>query len=684
LKDFTLFDFFQKSLRNRLLVIFITIGFVPFLTLLSYTILLSETKIVNKIVVEQLERTQSVLKLINNHLDSLTKEVNFLSSLDLMDDLLADDIDKRVSRLLTQKASDFNLDVELMSVNHQGIITASSDKEKLLQKFNLEKLSSDHGNYMEAKNLYMYAKIKASFNARQELGYLILKYNLDNLDIFLTHQKNIHSYIMNQKKSFTIGEKLSLPLNFTQNENSVINSEHVIVYKQLSSFMDDWYIVYAVDKSVALAFLYDFIRFMLYMSLFIFAFILYVSIRYSKGIVRPIEELTAITDEITKTHNYSTRLKICSQDEIGILADSFNAMILTTSVALKSLEKENRLRLQRFTQLIELFNTIIQTKSEDECVKVSMKEIAKLTGKKDLYFIQEDNTSSSKEFTEIYISDFEKDTKIYFGSIALGIEKFEDKNEKDFYNSIASMIALQLDKIRLIKRTLSASNAKSAFISNMSHELRTPLNAIIGFTQYMISYEELSDDQIDTVANIEKSAQYLLEMINEILDIAKIEAGKIEARLEAVDLVELVTNCYGMLYPLASDKELEFELIYNNFNNENYVTDAKMFQQIVLNLLSNAIKFTQKGKVVLELFNDKKYVYIKVKDDGIGISQENIQTLFNDFIQVENVMQKTHKGTGLGLSLSKKMAKILSGDIALESDGLGLGTTVIFKMKKMK
>jgi signal transduction histidine kinase len=676
-------DYFQKSLRNKLLAVFIAIGFLPFLTLLVYTIFLSENKIVNKIVIEQLERTQSVVKLIHNHLASLSKEVNFLSSLDLMDDLLADDIDKRISRLLTKKASDFNLDVKLMTINTQGFITASSHKENLLQQFNIQKLSLDRGEYIQDKNLYIYAKIKASFDENKELGYLILEYNLDNLDIYLTHQNSIHSYIVNNKNSSTIGEKISLKVDFSQDTDSIINSNHVIVYKKISSIMQDWYIVYAVDKSVALAFLYDFIRFMLYVSVFIFAFILYVSIRYSKGIVKPIEELTAITNEITQTQNYSAKLEVNSQDEIATLTHSFNKMILTTSLALETLEEENRLRLKRFTQLIDIFNTIIQTKNEDECVKVSMKEIAKLTGKKDLYFIQKEHgTISEKEFTEIYVSDFENDTKVYFGSIALSIEKLEDKNEKDFYNSIASMIALQLDKIRLIKRTLSASNAKSAFISNMSHELRTPLNAIIGFAQYMITYEELSDDQIDTVANIEKSAQYLLEMINEILDIAKIEAGKMEAHPQHVNIVELVKNCYGMLYPLASDKNLDFELLYDNFNNENYTTDPKMFQQIVLNLLSNAIKFTQKGKILLELSNDDKYIYVKVKDEGIGIAHENINTLFNDFTQVENVMQKTHKGTGLGLSLSKKMAKILNGDIQLHSDGLGFGTTVIFTIVK--
>jgi signal transduction histidine kinase len=313
-------------------------------------------------------------------------------------------------------------------------------------------------------------------------------------------------------------------------------------------------------------------------------------------------------------------------------------------------------------------------------MKISIGEIKKLTSKSDLKFIQDSNHPIQGEFTKLYVSDFENDTKVYFGSIALGIEKFEDRYEKKFYNSIASMITLQLDKIRLIKRTMSTSNAKSAFISNMSHELRTPLNAIIGFSQYMITYEELNDEQIDTVGNIESSAQYLLEMINEILDIAKIEAGKMEAFIEPVDIFSLLQNTYNMLQPLASDKNLAFEFTYDAIQETQ--TDPKMFQQIVLNLLSNAIKFTQDGVISMNLSCDEEFIYISVKDSGIGIEKSDIKNLFKDFNQIENVMQKSHKGTGLGLSLSKKMAKILGGDITMKSDGLGKGSNVVFFIKR--
>ena len=677
-----MFNFLKTSLRNRLLSIFIAIGFLPFFAFVTYLLFLSETKILNKIVLEQLSRAKEVVKLIDVHINSLGKEVKFLSSLDLMDDILADDIDKRISRLLTQKHDDLNLDLTFMLVNLNSNIIASSDENLLQKRYDIKNLSTNKGIYVKNKNLYIYSEVKASFDNKTKLGFLILKYNLDNLDLYLTHQNSIHSYIINQKTALMIGDNMSINIDFTKNTNHAISGKHVIVHTELSSALKEWHIVYAVDKSVALEFLYDFLSFIISMSVIIFILVIYISLKQSRAIVKPIEELTAITDDIITSKNYSKRVESDSKDEIATLTLSFNNMLQTTSSALSDLEEENRLRLKRFTQLIELFNTIIQTKSEDECIEVSIEEIRKLTNKDNLFFTKEVN--HKQKYTDIFVTDFQNDEKIYFGSIELGIENFKDKNEKDFYSSISSMITLQLDRIRLIERTMLASKAKSAFISNMSHELRTPLNAIIGFAQFMLAYEELSEDQQDTVGNIESSAQYLLSMINEILDIAKIEAGKMQAHIESVDILELLQNSYNMLSPLASDKNLDFKFIYDKFEQKSYDTDPKMFQQIVINLTSNAIKFTEKGSVVIELYNDENNLFVSVKDTGIGIAQDDIKQLFNDFTQVENVMQKKHKGTGLGLSLSRKMANILGGDIELTSDGVGFGTQSLFLLNKVK
>ena len=319
------------------------------------------------------------------------------------------------------------------------------------------------------------------------------------------------------------------------------------------------------------------------------------------------------------------------------------------------------------------------TKTQEECIDTSMHHLRELTHNKSIDFFKEKSQHSN--YIDLHVSDFEKDTTSYIGSIALDIETFEDTNEQRFYLSIASMISLQLDRIRLIDKTMAASNAKSAFISNMSHELRTPLNAIIGFAQYLITYENLSEDQIDVVSNIESSAQYLLSLINEILDIAKIEAGKMDVYTQRVDLLQLVNTSYSMLYALAEDKGLYLKFHDDVLEECIYTTDPKMYKQIVLNLLSNAIKFTSEGGIDIYLTHKNNTVTLQIKDSGIGIEQEQIQALFQDFTQVENVMQKEQKGTGLGLSLSRKMANLLGGDVWLESEGNAKGSSAFFTIK---
>ena len=570
-----MFDFFNKSLKNRLFTIFVGIGLLPFITLLIYIMYLSETKLVNQIVLEQFEQTNTAIKRIDDHINSLRKEVSFLSSLDLMDDILADDIDKRISRLLTKKADDLNIDITFLVLTCNSSVIASSDKKYLQKNLSLNIQSSSKNSFFLDKNtLYINSNIYASFDKNKELGHLVLKYNLQNLSSYLPNSNGVNSYIVNKHKKLIVGDETPLLDKFIKKSNTFIDDNYVVVYKEMLSVLDDFYFVYAVDKNIALEFLYDFTSFMFYMSVLIFIFIIYISLKQSKNIIKPIEELTQLTKNITTTHNYSSRLLTNSQDEIAILTKSFNQMIETTSKALNDLEKENK----------------------------------------------------------------------------------------------------------LLKKTMSASDAKSAFISNMSHELRTPLNAIIGFSQYLITYEDLSDDQVDTVANIESSALYLLNMINEILDIAKIEAGKMIAYKQDVDILSVLQNSYDMLSPLAYDKELEFEFISNNYKLESFNTDPKMFQQIVVNLISNAIKFTQVGTITLEVYNTNETLFVCVKDTGVGIAQEDMKKLFKDFIQLNNDLQIENKGTGLGLSLSKKMAKILGGTIEIQSQGVREGTKAIFKI----
>ena len=667
-----MFSFFHRSLRNKLLVAFMAIGLLPYLLFLTYALFLGERKILDKTVADQYYRADMIIHAMQTHLHRIEKEVLFLSQLDIMDDLIAEDIDKRISRLLTQKYRDYGLNLTLLVLDTNRTIIAASHTDMLAQSLKLPFHTDPSKHYhIVGDTLYIYAPVHASFDAKRSLGMLVLRYALSNLNSYLIHQQDRHAYLHNPRSGITVGDQRFFQIQLDNDHGNVIAEAHLIVYKKLNAMLEGWYFVYGVDTHTALAFLYDFIDFMLYLFPLIFVTIVIVAISYSTHVVKPVKRLTHITDTIIRTQDYSATVRVSTHDEIAQLSNSFNKMIRTTHEALQHLEHENNMRLQRLIQLIDIFNTIIQTKSESDCIAVSVAYLKELTAKEDITFSKEPQPHSGN--MALYGNDFEHNEPLYYGYISLDLDTFDDTNEQEFYRSIATMIMLQLDRIRLIERTLSASHAKSAFISSMSHELRTPLNAIIGFAQYLLAYESLTDDQQDSIAHMESSAQYLLGMINDILDIAKIEAGKMEVHKQDVDLLALVRHSCAMLQPLADDKQLSLQLLNVPANCRVCQTDPKLLKQIVLNLLSNAIKFTDEGGVSVTLSSEKDRIVITIIDTGIGIEPAEIETLFHDFTQAGNVMHKEQKGTGLGLSLSKKMALLLKGDISLHSRGIGTG-----------
>jgi len=674
-------NFLRQSLRSRLIVIFILVGIIPYTIFFIYMIFLSENNILYKSINEQHQRIKEMTRLINLHLSQLDKEVIFLSQLDMMDDIVTEDIDKRITRLLEKKEKDLALDVTLYVIDPTGHIIASSKQNNLGKRIQPMPPKPKHGFFQKHQSIYFFSNITASFDPSKRLGTLVLVYPIKNLKLFLTQTNEMHSYLIHPKENYIVGPSSNITLQYQGSQGDLIKNDHLIVYKALENYLKGWYLVYAAKKSVALAFLYDFLRFMLYMIPIIILIIILIALKFAKQTVQPIEKLTKLTEMITKTHDFSAQITIDSEDEIAKLSQSFNLMLQTTHYALKSLEEENKRRLKRFIQLINIFNNIIQTQKEKECIEVSLTNIKELTQDYNLQFTFEPVQHTSA--IRLYVSDFEHEQKSYFGAILLDTKHLEDPNERTFYESIAKMISLQIERIRLINKISAASRAKSAFISNMSHELRTPLNAIIGFTQYLLAYEELNEEQQDIVENIESSAQYLLSMINDILDIAKIEAGKMEPNFERVAILPLIQNSIDMLKPLAEKKKIQLEFI-NQINSDTIIqTDIKMYKQILVNLISNAIKFTPEGgEIKVMLYSKEDRLCLKVIDNGIGISQENLKKLFSDFTQVENVMQKKHKGTGLGLSLSRKMAEILWGDVQLESEGEGKGSVATFCIKQ--
>lgn len=232
-----------------------------------------------------------------------------------------------------------------------------------------------------------------------------------------------------------------------------------------------------------------------------------------------------------------------------------------------------------------------------------------------------------------------------------------------------------------------ANQLKSAFLANMSHELRTPLNSILALSQILIDRidGDLSAEQEKQVGMIQGSGEQLLNLINDILDISRIEAGRVRIEKRWTDLPNVVEEAIKSIEPLARKKEIDLHLVVPETFPKVY-TDEGRVRQIVLNLLSNAVKFTPSGKieVALSLPQDgDQEIFVSVQDTGIGIAQKNLVYIFEPFHQIDNTPARKYGGTGLGLSICKQLVELMGGRIWANS-GLGRGSTFTFTLPMAK
>ena len=238
----------------------------------------------------------------------------------------------------------------------------------------------------------------------------------------------------------------------------------------------------------------------------------------------------------------------------------------------------------------------------------------------------------------------------------------------------------QLEEARM--KAESADRLKSAFLATMSHELRTPLNSIIGFTGILLQKlgGPLNEEQEKQLGMVYNSARHLLDLINDVLDISKIEAEQLSVVSESFDLRESIEKVMKSSQPLADKKGLEFSSTVAPEIGA-MTSDRRRVEQILLNLISNAIKFTEQGYVRLRGEVRGNDIIIDVQDSGIGIKQEDMGLLFNAFQQIESGITRKYDGTGLGLSICEKLAHLLGGEIRVESEW-GKGSTFSLILKK--
>ncbi len=218
------------------------------------------------------------------------------------------------------------------------------------------------------------------------------------------------------------------------------------------------------------------------------------------------------------------------------------------------------------------------------------------------------------------------------------------------------------------KQVEAANTLKSEFLSNMSHELRTPLNSIMALSRVLITQtkQSLEDEEFGYLEIIERNGLRLLTLINDILDLSKIEAGKMDIKPGAVKLKSLLTTVKENLQTLADKKSLLISLRVTSKVSK-IETDESRLHQILTNILSNAIKFTEKGEIKIRAKSDDKSVFISVEDTGIGISEKDIETIFDEFRQVDGSSTRAFEGTGLGLAIARKLTAALNGNLTVKS-----------------
>jgi len=261
------------------------------------------------------------------------------------------------------------------------------------------------------------------------------------------------------------------------------------------------------------------------------------------------------------------------------------------------------------------------------------------------------------------------------------------ENQVSLLTTFADQAVIAIENVRLFheieekgRQLEVASQHKSNFLASMSHELRTPLNAILGFNEMILGqvYGEVPKDMQEPLADIQASGKHLLRLINNVLDLAKIEAGRMELSLQEYSVHDTVATVHSTLRPLAAEKGLEFLATVPNDMPLAYGDGGRM-AQCLMNLAGNSLKFTKSGKVEISAEAKGELLVYKVTDTGIGIPPDKIDSLFTEFKQTDATIASEYGGTGLGLSISRKFVEMHGGRIWVESE-LGKGSAFIIEI----
>ncbi len=672
------------NLKLKITLAFLLVGLLPFGVFALFTIHSVSASIKERVQENLILSTNILLHEIVEDLHNMDSLIEQWAKLQIMDDILVNDVDKRISEFLSRVLGSLKFEGYILCTNNEGKIVAASEAELIGERFTVENRDEKLVEFRGQKFIVLGKTVYASFSPEMVIGDIYVLFSLRNIERILPNSDVQFASFINRELGIEINPRLK----------GVKLDPEFIGFKELGDFFvffqpfedsllgKGWFIVSGVRSQTVFEPVREIILMFGGYALFGALLIIFSSLALSSRILKPVEELSSAMEYIVNTKDYTKRVSVRGEDELAKVSVSFNHMLAEVERALREIEQENIKRLKLFKKLVEMFAFILNQEDEETLLKTAVEQLREFLGV-NVALLPEPQAGWRSYRIEAQIfkgSSLERKT---VGYISLSLEETSSELE-DFLTSVAKLLSFQIERLNMLKaqsflrqKAEESSRAKSLFIANMSHELRTPLNAIIGFAQFLQTEEGIADSDKEILKNIETAGRHLLSIINDILDFSKAEAGKLKVKAERVNLKELLQEVEIIIKPSAEEKGLRLELEKPEIYLE---TDPRVLKQILINLLSNAVKYTEDGRVSLKIEKLSDRLRFRVIDTGIGISKENQRRLFQVFEQIENPMQKKYKGTGLGLALTKKLVEALGGKIGVHSEGEGKGSEFWFEI----
>lgn len=727
-------------IQSKFLITFLILSLVPLAIVGTLSYKIGEETIKKNLGYSCQRNAHETMDRLDRTLFEFYRNSQTWASLELMQEALTDDVDGKISSLLIGVSREYTLISNVWVTNSKGIIIASSNPEAISRDVHtspfytqafagtIYKADVEPDASRKTHVITFAFPIKALYDEDLTIGVLCVQWNASELfdrTQQLRKQEDQTSLVLLRKDGLVISappesKQLVFQANLLQSglqaaklasgkqegflvgddpnhRKSLIGYSSSAGYQGFPGF--GWSALVTQDLTTAYAPIRTLKNIVLAVGAFVALLVAILSVWIARKSTEPVLKISQLATRVAHG-DFEGQVQHAARDEIGTLATVFNQMVLDL--------KSQRMQLVDKEYVDSIISSMIDT-----LFVIDPKGIIKTVNaaaQKYLGYTEQELVGSSLEkvFTEeqflmaneilirqLQLEGSVKECELQFLTksgetipmICSGSLMLNQKDQVEGIVCIAKDIRERKkaeEELRVAKGEAEEANRiKSQFLASMSHELRTPLNAIIGYSEML--QEDAKDSGQDAFVpdlhKIHTAGKHLLALINDILDLSKIEAGKMELFFETVKLQDLLEEVTTMIRPLVAKKGNKLEL--HRPNELGIIrTDVLRLRQILFNLFSNASKFTENGVISLHVYFDRDvdpdWVYFKVADTGIGMTPEQMSRLFQAFMQADTSTTKKFGGTGLGLAISRRLTQMMGGDINVESE-IGKGTAFTVK-----